>query len=173
MPGRRKVKTSVRQTRCERHERCATDTTNDNSIVAADAADHAAPAMGNAESQPVRNVDKRTARRDHAPRFKGEITRFRQLGVAALLEEHAAPNRQVRVCVRRRPIFSHELRAGEFDVLTCAEDARSIAVHDCRMHADCRRLYCNHTSFAFDRVFDEYTDSAAVYADASAAHGNS
>ena len=34
--------------------------------------------MGNSESQPVRNVDKRTARRDHAHLFKGAITKFRQ-----------------------------------------------------------------------------------------------
>ena len=33
--------------------------------------------MGNAESQPVRNVDKRTARRDHAPKFMGAIAQYR------------------------------------------------------------------------------------------------
>ena len=33
--------------------------------------------MGNAESQPVRNVDKRTARRDHAPKFISAISGYR------------------------------------------------------------------------------------------------
>ena len=33
--------------------------------------------MGNAESQPVRNVDKRTARRDHAPKFISAISDYR------------------------------------------------------------------------------------------------
>ena len=34
--------------------------------------------MGNAESQPVRNVDKRTARRDHASIFEAAVQRFKQ-----------------------------------------------------------------------------------------------
>lgn len=40
--------------------------------------------MGNSESQPVRNVDKRSARRDHAHLFKEAIYRYRQEHMAAV-----------------------------------------------------------------------------------------
>ena len=42
--------------------------------------------MGNAESQPVRNVDKRTARRDHAPLFSSAVQRYRALSEAHVEE---------------------------------------------------------------------------------------
>jgi kinesin family protein 2/24 len=133
--------------------------------------------MGNAESNAVKNVDKRTARRDHSSKFIAAIANFRgvhadEYGNCVLddaperREGDATANRAVRVCVRRRPIFAHELRAGEFDVLTCSRTA--ICVHDGRLHADCRRLFFKHVTFNFDRVFDERTDSTAVYADAVA-----
>ena len=106
--------------------------------------------MGNSESQPVRNVDKRTARRDHAPKFKGAITSYRQgiwgaapkdadIGTDSLF--HSA-NDALRVAVRRRPFFKHELDQGEFDVVSC--ERRRITVHDCRLHPDCRRLFVDH-----------------------------
>lgn len=125
--------------------------------------------MGNSESQPVRNVDKRTARRDHSHLFKGAITRYRQeVGGAdpdapeamrdPLIHE---PGDALRVAVRRRPFFKHELDQGEFDVVSC--EMRRITVHDCRLYADCRRLYVEHKSFRFDRVYDEEASSLDVY----------
>ena len=126
--------------------------------------------MGNSESQPVRNVDTRTARRDHAHLFKGGITRFRQeiYGThPADMEDSSrdplihAPGDALRVAVRRRPFFKHELDQGEFDVVSC--ERRRITVHDCRLYSDCRRLYIEHKSFRFDRVYDEQASSADVY----------
>ena len=127
--------------------------------------------MGNAESQPVRNVDKRTARRDHAPLFRGAITAFRQqhCGERVAADDDAQPPQRlerVQVAVRRRPIFPHELKEGEFDVLTCPgrrEVSDSIVVHDARMHPDCAHLFINHHTFGFDRVFDEHMSSSDVY----------
>lgn len=133
--------------------------------------------MGNSESQPVRNVDKRTARRDNALQFNQAIWNYRGniLGPlpppdkvqAALAQEAAAAAAQpagaaVRVCIRRRPIFAHELKAGEFDVISCS--GGSIIVHDCRLRPDCRTLLINHTSFHFDRVFDENASSDSIFA---------
>ena len=94
--------------------------------------------MGNAESQPVRNVDKRTARRDHAPKFMGAIAQYRydngllgedaheaqpsegavEHGDGDSCQGEGAGTSRLRVCVRQRPIFSHETQAGEFDVLS-------------------------------------------------------
>ena len=136
--------------------------------------------MGNAESQPVRNVDKRTARRDHAPKFISAISDYRYenglLGEEADASESAAGGgggssgtgsaTRLRVCVRWRPIFAHETQAGEFGVLSSSRNA--LTVHDCRIEADCRRLFISHHTFSFDRVFDGKTSSEAVYADAVA-----
>ncbi|KAL3921462.1 MAG: hypothetical protein SGPRY_004895 [Prymnesium sp.] len=124
--------------------------------------------MGNAESQPVRNVDKRTARRDHAPIFSSALSRFRACRAEepSLAAPPALPEARLRVCVRRRPMFAREEQEGEFDVLTTS--ARSICVSDCRMNADCRTLYVAHHSFGFDRVYDQNTPSAEVYQDAVA-----
>ena len=142
--------------------------------------------MGNAESQPVRNVDKRTARRDHAPKFMGAIAQYRydngllgedahegqpsegavEHGDGDSCQGEGAGTSRLRVCVRQRPIFSHETQAGEFDVLS--SDRRAMVVHDCRTEADCRRLFISHHTLAFDRVFDGRTASEAVYADAVA-----
>ncbi|KAL1503167.1 hypothetical protein AB1Y20_011226 [Prymnesium parvum] len=119
--------------------------------------------MGNAESQPVRNVDKRTARRDHAAVFQAALSRYRATRPSD--GEKPSPNdERLRVCVRRRPIFPRERDAGEFDVLTCSP--QRVVVSDCRMHPDCRRLYVAHHSFGFDRVYDEHTSSEVVYEDA-------
>ena len=126
--------------------------------------------MGNSESQPVRNVDKRTARRDHAHIFKGAITTYRRevlLNAAPDCDAREGlihdPGDALRVAVRRRPFFKHELDQGEFDVVSC--EKRSISVHDCRLHADCRRAFVEHLKFRFDRVFDEAADSLVVYAE--------
>jgi hypothetical protein len=48
----------------------------------------------------------------------------------------------VKVCVRKRPIFEHERRAGEFDVLTASDEG--IVVHDARMHPDMLHLHMHH-----------------------------
>lgn len=130
--------------------------------------------MGNSESQPVRNVDKRTARRDHAHLFKGAITSYRQgiwgtppkdgdLGRDHLIHD---PGDALRVAVRRRPFFKHELDQGEFDVVSC--EKRKITVHDCRLYPDCRRLYVEHKAFRFDRVYDEEASSLDVYSESVA-----
>jgi len=126
--------------------------------------------MGNSESQPIRNSDKRTARRDNAELFNAAIWRYRGDVLGPLPQPFEGPSgddcesehQRVRVCVRRRPLFPHERRAGEFDVLSRAGND-AIVVHDCRMRPDCRNLLINHHSFTFDRVFDEEATTDEVY----------
>ena len=127
--------------------------------------------MGNAESQPVRNVDKRTARRDHRGLFAPQIAVWRaERGVGGVVanstsEPWTEPSSggRLRVVVRKRPFFEHESRSGEFDVVTCA-DRRSVTVHDCRLAPDCRHLFIDHRSFCFDAVFDETCTSEELFA---------
>ena len=139
----------------------------------------------------MRNVDKRTARRDHAGRFKSAIERYAYEAALPVCgpqfpgseggppEGEGGPGseggllggppplggdegRRLKIAVRRRPIFPHEKKAGEFDVVTCGRN--HLVIHDCRMHADCRRLFVDHITFRYDRVYDEHAASADLYA---------
>ena len=74
----------------------------------------------------------------------------------------------LKVCVRKRPIFKTELQGKEFDVLTVTH-GKLMTVHDARMHADMRRQLMNHHEFIFDRVFNEKADNDEVYAGTAAA----
>lgn len=118
--------------------------------------------MGNADSV-VRNVDKRTSRREHRAVFEAAVERFRAAPFnAPTPRTTAAFARGLRVCVRKRPLFPHERAQGEFDALTGFPGR--IVVHDARMHADMRRMFMSHHDFAFDEVFDETANNEAVYA---------
>ena len=93
--------------------------------------------MGMAESA-LRNVDKRTARREHKEVYAREVSRFRSTFVETSNDELVSAthgDRALRVFVRKRPIFKHETTTqGEFDVVTCG--ASSVCVHDARLAAN-------------------------------------
>jgi hypothetical protein len=97
--------------------------------------------MGAAESNPVRNMDKRTARRTHRTDFMGAIERFQanpsiskrhamlvtkandsggrsMLGASMHGYGEGGEVNTVQVCVRKRPIFKEEIQQLEFDVVT-------------------------------------------------------
>jgi hypothetical protein len=130
--------------------------------------------MGNAESgNPVRNMDKRTARREYKDDFAEAIKRYRlKIGysledshkhlVAAVRVNQTSSLKSIKVYVRKRPIFPHELQNSEFDVVTCFAD--KIIVHDARMHNDMKRQLMNHHEFQFDQVFHEKANNELVYA---------
>eukprot|EP00403_Amphidinium_massartii_P004885 CAMPEP_0178382306 /NCGR_PEP_ID=MMETSP0689_2-20121128/6426_1 /TAXON_ID=160604 /ORGANISM="Amphidinium massartii, Strain CS-259" /LENGTH=790 /DNA_ID=CAMNT_0020002507 /DNA_START=19 /DNA_END=2388 /DNA_ORIENTATION=- len=124
--------------------------------------------MGGAESV-VRNTDKRTSRREHRETFEASIARFR----AAPFDTPSQPvkgnaattsTRSIRVCVRKRPLFAHEQKQGEFDVVSCLP--RRVVIHDARMKSDMRHMVMNHIDFEFDDVFADTADNQAVYDDA-------
>jgi len=50
----------------------------------------------------------------------------------------------MRVCVRKRPIFPHELTQGEYDVVTCVlrRGAAQVVVHDAHM-LQCVAVWCS------------------------------
>jgi hypothetical protein len=132
--------------------------------------------MGASESNPVRNLDKRTARRTYRDDFKGAVKRYRTSARVAdqwayLGEEDIDGNEwadgALRVCVRKRPIFRPEIQGKEFDVLTVMHD-KLITVHDARMHADMRRQLMNHHEFIFDHVFNARADNDEVYRNTAA-----
>lgn len=135
--------------------------------------------MGNNESNPIRNMDKRTARREHRSVFMRTISSYRKRRKDGTpgIDNLASPARDIswatesdqniRVCVRKRPIFKHEIEDYEFDVVSAIE-GRIAVVHDGRMHTDMRRHFMNHHQFVFDKVFDEKTNNDEVYKSAVA-----
>ena len=135
--------------------------------------------MGNNESNPIRNMDKRTARREHRSNFIKTISAYRKRTNGQSLPESdlSLPTRDIswetetdqniRVCVRKRPIFKHEIEDFEFDVVS-AIGGRLAVIHDGRMHTDMRRQFMNHHQFLFDQVFDEKTNNDDVYRSAVA-----
>jgi len=127
--------------------------------------------MGNSDSNPVRNMDKRTARRTHRNEFITAIDNYRSSTRTATKHAQFSESQQecfddggdgVRVCVRKRPIHSAEISASEFDVVSCLH-GRVITVHDARMHSDMRHMLMHHCEFQFDRVFSELDDNDSVY----------
>lgn len=122
--------------------------------------------MGNEQSgNPVRNMDKRTARREYRDDFVAAIKRYRH---ALKIEYNSVDyhsnsvenstrhdkewfDGHIRVFVRKRPIFKHELDAFEFDVATC-HGGNSVVIHDARMHNDMKKQIMHHHTFQFDQV---------------------
>ena len=133
--------------------------------------------MGNAQGNPIRNIDKRTARREYKDVFCRSILEYQlDHGIDPSLPSGGSEQRilnfgedttsNVRVLVRKRPIFQHEIDGHEFDVATCIDD-RNITIHDTRMHADMRRMLLTNNNFEFDGVFDEWASNDEVYASAA------
>ena len=101
--------------------------------------------MGNSESNPIRNMDKRQARRTYHSEFSEAIRLYRTSDAVAA--QHAAlaaemggstgADGSIRVCVRKRPIHKEELKGLEFDVVSSAH-GKVVAVHDARMHSNFR-----------------------------------
>eukprot|EP01049_Picozoa_sp_SAG25_P009475 SAG25_NODE_943_length_4654_cov_5.645225_2_plen_258_part_00 len=132
--------------------------------------------MGAAESV-VRNVDKRTARRERRDVFMDTIVGFRAArchgGGSGSNQRKGADDggsstgtgRAIRVCVRKRPMFEHEtVKEKEFDVVTTLGEEGSVVVHDARMEKDMRHMFIDNHAMEFDRVFGDEADNDEVYA---------
>ena len=69
----------------------------------------------------------------------------------------------IKVCVRKRPIFKYEKESSEFDVITCQPEKQLITVHDARMESNMINMYINHHHLNFDEVFDDNATNEHVY----------
>ena len=122
--------------------------------------------MGAAESV-VRNVDKRTARREQRDTFIGAIRDFRGTFDARPADADGDPDRPIRVYVRKRPMFDWEWKKErEFDVITGGADR--VVIHDARMEANMISRFMDHHEFEFDSVFGERATNDDVYAGTAA-----
>ena len=131
--------------------------------------------MGNAEGHVVRNVDKRTSRREHRETFIRAIRNYRQKGMCPSglpiitpeegrrTEEKGPAAANIRVMIRKRPFFEHEEKEKEFDVITAFDNEGQIVVHDARMKSDMQHMFMQHHGFVSHRVFNEKTKNEEVY----------
>lgn len=118
--------------------------------------------MGNSESNPIRNMDKRTARREYRSQFMNGIHEYMQTKeVKAEQACVGVDEGKVICCIRKRPLFEKEFKNGEFDVISCS--GNEIIVHDARMHANMKDMLMTHHSFNFYRVFNENCNNMQVY----------
>ena len=100
--------------------------------------------------------------------YRRELTIQREV---ASQEQTQQPEKQVRVmndgeikvCVRKRPIFKYERESSEFDVITCQPEKQLITVHDARMESNMIGMYINHHNLNFDEVFDDKATNEHVY----------
>lgn len=115
-------------------------------------------------------MDKRTARREYKSDFAAAVVKYRQRSGHSLPSQSSPGaggdinwenSGNVKVFVRKRPIFQHEIDNSEFDVATCFPNR--VIIHDARMHNDMKRQLMNHHEFTFDRVFHEKTSNDVVY----------
>lgn len=147
--------------------------------------------MGNSNNNPIRNLDKRTARREYRQEFEAAICNYRRNQPHCLSsplykyldKDNISKNdvkidlvphvldwsrNQIRVCVRKRPLFKYEYIDGEFDVVSVLDTDEistqmSCVVHDARLNADCKRQFISHYEFSFDCVFNDNISSSSVY----------
>lgn len=91
--------------------------------------------MGNAESNnPVRNLDKRTARREYREAFSAAIKAYRENYVNKKSPDGNEQWRDgnIMVFVRKRPLFKHEIDSSEFDVVTACPGVSIFPFANCR-----------------------------------------
>jgi hypothetical protein len=122
--------------------------------------------MGNESSNPIRNMDKRTARREYKEDFIRGIEQYKHKYFKS--KAHNVGKKElnwndggIKVFTRKRPIFNHEIENGEFDVVTCFHN--NIIIHDARMHSDMKRQMLHHHEFEFDEVFSDQIQNRTVY----------
>ena len=124
--------------------------------------------MGSADSQPVRNMDKRTARREYRSQFENACDHYREVNAHLMTRGSSDPpadiskESKIRVYSRKRPIFKREIDDGEFDCVTCLDDG-IIVVHDARMKNDMIHMMMKHNEFKFYHTFNENATNENVY----------
>eukprot|EP00659_Diplonema_papillatum_P006557 gene6557-10016_t len=118
----------------------------------------------------VRLIRKKRNRKEHADTFIEAVHRFRDKhghsggDNTVHLDESRGPG--IRVCVRKRPLFPHERKEKEYDVITVPRgngNGSYVSIHDARMEADMIKMYMNHHTFRFDGVFSERCTNEDVY----------
>uniref|UniRef100_A0A061RIY0 Kinesin motor domain n=1 Tax=Tetraselmis sp. GSL018 TaxID=582737 RepID=A0A061RIY0_9CHLO len=134
------------------------------------------------EEDPVTRqmIDKRQSRRDNGPSFTAVIEKYRtgESDIGARLDKGLKKKETggllpkddglgVPVFVRKRPLFAHEVKKKDYDVVT-VDTNNCVVVHNCQMHADLKRMHILHRAFPCTATFSELSTSSEVYSVAAA-----
>jgi kinesin family protein 2/24 len=65
------------------------------------------------------------------------------------------------VCVKKRPIFAHELSGGDIDCVSASNP--TITVHECRYKVDGITKYIENSEFEFDNAFSHLESNEELY----------
>mmetsp|Transcript_94065 Transcript_94065/g.166617 ORF Transcript_94065/g.166617 Transcript_94065/m.166617 type:complete len:857 (+) Transcript_94065:83-2653(+) len=104
--------------------------------------------------------DKRELRRRNKDAFEKQLLAWRERNPSQIKAGPAGLNQQrVRVCVRKRPLFSHE--ENEFDTITV--NGSEVVVHNCLTKADLKSLFVSNMGFHFAQAFGECSNDVEVY----------
>lgn len=127
------------------------------------------------QSQSLKNLDKRTARREYRADFSRAIDTFRdQIEQSRHLpclqpntsrdyiEDESAWQDKIQVNIRKRPLSDAEFQNSEFDVISCVT-SQTIMVHDARLDSDMKTQLLRHHEFSFHQVFSESATNDDVY----------
>jgi kinesin family member 2/24 len=124
------------------------------------------------QTQSLKNLDKRTARREYKEDFSKAISLFRDhvrcnrhlpcLQTSAEQEEITVHSDKILVNVRKRPLFEAESINSEFDVVSCVTP-ETVIVHDARLDSDMKTQLLRHHELSFHRVFDDTASNDDVY----------
>jgi len=120
------------------------------------------------EATTRRMFDKRELRKRNGVAYGEKLALWheRRLDEAISPGPEAASSR-VRVFMRKRPLFEHEIAAEEFDVVT-VRGGIQVVIHSCLTKADLKSLYVSHMGFQFAHAFDEGASDDDVYAQCAA-----
>jgi len=68
---------------------------------------------------------------------------------------------KISVCFKKRPVFQHELAAGEIDVVSVHNPR--MTVHECKYKVDGVTKTIDNAEFKFDNAFGEESTNEELY----------
>jgi len=110
-----------------------------------------------------RMFDKRELRKMNKAAYMQKLAAWRgaRLGEAVTPGSEAQASR-VRVYMRKRPLFDHEVAGEEYDVVS-VRGGIQVVVHSCLTKADLKTLYVQHQGFQFAHAFGDQASDDDVY----------
>ncbi|CAE7840742.1 unnamed protein product [Symbiodinium sp. CCMP2592] len=106
--------------------------------------------------------DKRELRKRNKSIYLERLGSWRELQKEVPAGSDSMPSSRVRVYIRKRPLFDHEERLGEFDVVS-VKGEQQVVIHNCLTKADLRSLYVSHMGFQFTEAFNEAATNDDIY----------
>lgn len=115
-------------------------------------------------------LDKRSIRKEHADDFLRAMQTYlasqEHVNRVSRCQDPSSDRSRhpiVTVVARKRPLFAHEKKKGEFDVVTVDANRRLVTVHDCRVESDLKHKFVVHNRYMFDAVYSDNDNTERIY----------